>query len=193
MPTLPFTSKRRSFGPFLILVFFFFFFFFFKKKKKKKKKKGRPKMGWSGHPIFGQGVASATPKGHQEKKKKKTKWVCAVGGGRTTPKALGGGPATPYDHTQALGGGPATPNGTNPFLFFFFFFFSWWPFGVAGPPPKAWGWLRPPHTGRMGWPKPPPISLFFFFFFFFLKKKTKIINGPKLRRFGRAQNGVVLE
>jgi hypothetical protein len=54
---------------------------------------------------------------------------------------------------QALGGGPATPNGTNPFRFFFFFFLV--AFGVAGPPPKAWGWLRPPHTGRMGWPKPP--------------------------------------
>jgi hypothetical protein len=88
----------------------------------------------------------------------------------------------------------------------------------AGPPPKAWGWLRPPHTGRMGWPKPPlgqkrggpatpilgkgvapatpdfPFFFFFFFFFsfllgFFLKKKKK---KKKKKKSEMAQNYAVL-
>jgi hypothetical protein len=27
--------------------------------------------------------------------------------------------------------------------------------GVVRPPPRAWGGLVLPHTGRRGWPKPP--------------------------------------
>jgi hypothetical protein len=192
-------------------------------KKKKKKKIGVagatpfPKVGWSDHPIFGQGVASATPyrpygggRSHprplgvvrppqkaQKKKKKKTKeCVLAFGGGWTTPQGHGGGRSHHLrpeggvrSHPQALGGGPATPKGQNAFFrFFFFFFFG--PFGVAGPPPKAWGGFGYPHTAGMGWPKPPlgqkwggpttplfgvapatPISSFFFFFS--QKKKKK--------------------
>jgi hypothetical protein len=43
--------------------------------------------------------------------------------------------------------------------------------GVAGPPPRAWGWLRTPPTGRRWWLRPPPCEqthffIFFFFFFF---------------------------
>jgi hypothetical protein len=169
----------------------------------------------SATPYGRYGVAEATPKATKKKKKKRCLGLCRWGW-PDHPQGPGVASATPYDHTQALGGGPATPNGTNPFRFFFFFLVA---FGVAGPPSKAWGWHRPPHTGRMGWPKPPlgqkgggpatpflgkgvapatPISLSFFFLFFFLRKerkekekKTKIRNGPKLRRFG--QNSVVLK
>jgi hypothetical protein len=192
-------------------------------------------MGWPDHPLFGQGVASATPYGRSgvaeatpkplgvvrpprkppRKKKKKNEMGLCRWGWPDHPQGPGVASATPYDHTQALRGGPATPNGTKPFRFFFFFFLV--AFGVAGPPPKAWGWLRPPQTDRMGWPKPPlgqkgggpatpflgkgvalatpdfPFFFFFFFFFSFLlkKKKKKNQKWPKLRRFG--QNGVVLE
>jgi hypothetical protein len=56
---------------------------------------------------------------------------------------------------------------------------GFWPLGVAGPPPKAWGGFGHPHTAGMGWPKPPPgprgwaghpkgQNPFFRFFFFFL-------------------------
>jgi hypothetical protein len=134
--------------------------------------------GWSGH-----------PESHQEKKKKNEMGLCRWGW-PDHPQGPGMASATPYDHTQALRGGPATPNGTNQFRFFFLFLVA---FGVAGPPPKAWGWLRPPHTGRMGWPKPPlgqkgggpatpflgkgvapatpdfPLLFFFFSFLFFFK------------------------
>jgi hypothetical protein len=30
--------------------------------------------------------------------------------------------------------------------------------GVAGPPPRAWGWLRPPPTTGRWCPKPPPTT-----------------------------------
>jgi hypothetical protein len=51
--------------------------------------------------------------------------------------------------------------------------------GVAGPPPRAWGWLQPPPTTGRWWLKPPlgpwgwsghpqnPKPIFPFFFFFF--------------------------
>jgi hypothetical protein len=84
-------------------------------------------------------------------KKKQNKMGLSCWGWPGHPQGPGGG-FGPYDHTQALGGGPATPNSSNPFRFFFF---SWWPFGVAGPPPKAWGGFGHPHTAGMGWPKPP--------------------------------------
>jgi hypothetical protein len=103
-----------------------------------------------------------------------------------------------------VGGGPTTPKGQNAFFrFFFFFFFG--AFGVAGPPPKAWGGFGHPHTAGMGWPKPPlgqkwggpatpflgrgwlqppRFTLFFFFFFsisfFFSKKKKK---KPKMQNY----------
>jgi hypothetical protein len=133
------------------------------------------------------------------------------GGGFGHPLRLVGGVRS---HPQALGGGPATPKGQNPFFRFLFF----WPSGVAGPPPKAWGGFSHPHTVGMGWLATPISSflllllllllLFFFFFFFkfpssFQKKKKKLKLKPKIpkttpfwakqRRFGLAQNGVVLE
>jgi hypothetical protein len=33
---------------------------------------------------------------------------------------------------------------------------AFWPLGVAGPPPRAWGWLRTPPAGRRWWLRPPP-------------------------------------
>jgi hypothetical protein len=112
-------------------------------------------MGWPAHPIFGQGVAGATPtaglgwsnhphaqgggpatpKGQKKKKKKKTKngfWT--FGGGRTTPKGSKPPPTTGMGWPkppQALGGGPTTPKSLKP-IFRFFFFFGL--LGVAGPP-----------------------------------------------------------
>jgi hypothetical protein len=194
--TTPFWAKRRRFGQNgVVLHFRFFFFFFFlekrrklkiKKKKKKKKEKKElgwlepplcPKVGWPDHPIFGQGVASATPywlygggRSHPrplgvvrppqkaQKKKKKKKMGFGLWGWPDHPLGPGGGFGHPlpavgggFGHLHALGGGPATPKGQNPFFFFFFV----GPFGVAGPPPKAWGGFGHPHTAGMGWPKPP--------------------------------------
>jgi hypothetical protein len=53
--------------------------------------------------------------------------------------------------------------------------------GVAGPPLRTWGWIRPPQKADLGWPNPPPgpwgwsdhpqkakTHFSFFFFFFFL-------------------------
>jgi hypothetical protein len=104
-----------------------------------------------------------------------------VGGGRS--------------HPQALGGGPATPKIPNTFFRFFFFFFSLsrWPDhpqrpGVASATPilpvrpplgQKWGGPATPFLGK-GWLQPPRNSpLFFFFFFFFnfllfFKKKKKL-------------------
>jgi hypothetical protein len=174
-----------------------------------------PKNGVAGPPHFWprggrpphtgrMGVAEATPglwgwSGHPERPKKKKKnekngfGILGVAG--PPPRAWGwlrSHPLRPVggvrSHPQALGGGPATPKIPNPFFFFFFFFF-FWPFGVAGPPPKAWGGFGHPHTAGMGWPATPwpkmgwsghPIfwarggsshpdfSPFFFFFFFLI-------------------------
>jgi hypothetical protein len=85
-----------------------------------------PKVGWSDHPIFGQGVASATP-------------YRPYGGGRSHPRPLG--VVRPPQKAQKKGGG-----GENGF----------WPLGVAGPPPRAWRWPKPPPTAGRGCPKPPP-------------------------------------
>jgi hypothetical protein len=146
-----------------------------------------PKMGWPDHPIFGQGVASATPyrpygggRSHprplgvvrppRKAKKKKRKngfWPLGVAGPpprawgwlRTPPTGRRGWPkATP----RPLGVVRPPPKSQTHFFCFFFFFF--WPFGVAGPPPKAWGGFGHPHTAGMGWPKPPRFLPFFFFF-----------------------------
>jgi hypothetical protein len=38
--------------------------------------------------------------------------------------------------------------------------------GVAGTPPRAWRWFRPPHTADLGVAEPPPKSKPFFFFWF---------------------------
>jgi hypothetical protein len=247
MPTLPFTPKLRrfgSFGPFLIFVCLFVFFFFKKKRKKKKKKGNRgwlepppcPKMGWPDHPLFGQGVASATPYGRygvaeatpqafgggpatpkatkkkKKRKKKKMKWVCAVGGGRTTPKGLGWLRPPSTTTPRPLGVVRPPPMAQTHFVFFFFFFLGGFrggrttpkglgvalatpyrPYGVAEatPWPKR-GWFGHPIFGQGGGSSHPRFPLLFFFLISSLKKKkkTKIRNGPKLRRFG--QNGIVL-
>jgi hypothetical protein len=157
-------------------------------------------MGWSDHPIFGQGVASATPyrpygggRSHprplgvvrpprKAKKKKKTGkmgfglWGWPdhplgprAGFGHHLP-VVGGG----RSHPQALGGGPATPKIPNPFFPFFFFL----AFRGGRTTPKGLGWLRPPPYGRYGVAGYLDFFLFFFFFFFlisffFSKKKKK--------------------
>jgi hypothetical protein len=179
-----------------------------------------PKMGWPDHPIFGQGVASATP-------------YRPYGGGRSHPRPLGvvrpprkakkkkknenmglgfwgwpdhpQGPRGGFGHPlRPLGGVPKPPLGPRGWsghpqrpkpIFPFFFFFFFWPFGVAGPPPKAWGGFGHPHTAgsatpwpKMGWsghpifgqgvaPTTPRFPLLFFSFFFlipsfFQKKKS---------------------
>jgi hypothetical protein len=134
-------------------------------------------MGWPDHPLFGQGVASAS---HQEKKNEMglCRWRWS-----DHPQGPGCGCRGWPKPPQALGGGPATPNGTNPFRFFFLGGFR----GGRSHPLAKKGVVRPPHFWARGWLQPPSISLFFKIF---IKKKSKIKNGPKLCRFG--QNGVVL-
>jgi hypothetical protein len=143
----------------------------------------RPVWGGRSHPqAFGGGPA--TPDFPQEKKKK-TKWVCAVGGGRTTPKGLGvvvGGEATPGP--WGWSGHPQRHKPISFFFFFFFFFFlgeirggrttpkglgvaSTTPYRLYGvaeatPWPKM-GWSGHPIFGQGGGSPPPPP--------FFLKKK----------------------
>jgi hypothetical protein len=153
----------------------------------------RPVWGGRSHPqAFGGGPA--TPKATKKKKKKFRNGFVPLGVAGPPPRAWGGfgHPLRPHPGPWGWSGHPQRH---KPILIFFFFLVA---FGVAGPPPKAWGWLRPPHTGHMGWPKPPPISPFFFSFFLFLKKKNQnlaktTLFWAKRRRFGRAQNGVVLE
>jgi hypothetical protein len=111
-----------------------------------------PKVGWPDHPIFGQGVASATPyrpygggRSHprplgvvRPPQKAQKKKGGGGGGGMgfglwgwpDHPLGPGGGFGHPlpavgggFGHLHALGGGPATPKGQNPFFSFFFFFF----------------------------------------------------------------------
>jgi hypothetical protein len=219
------------------------------KRPKKKKKNERMRFGlwgWPDHPLgpgggfghplpavgggFGHlhalGGGPATPKGPKKKKKGKNGfWPLGVAGPPPRawrwpkpPPTAGRGCPKPPPGPRGWSGHPQRP---KRILSFFF-----GPFGVAGPPPRAWGWLRPPHTDRWGWLEPPPwpkmgwsghptfgkgvapatpISSFFFFFFFsisfffFKKKKKKNLKCkttpfcPKRLRFGRAQNGVVLE
>jgi hypothetical protein len=190
-------------------------------------------MGWPDHPIFGQGVAGhpipaiwgwpkppqafgggpAIPKGQKKKRRKNGFWPLGVAGPpprawgwlRTSPTGRRGWPKPP----PGPRGGPATPKGQNPFFRCSFFF---WPFGVASATPirPVWGGrshplakngvVRPPHFLGKGWLQPPQFLPLFFFLPFFKKKKKK---NPKIckttpfcskwRRFGRAQNGVVLE
>jgi hypothetical protein len=228
MSIIPSTPKLRHFGlvqngvVLQILVFFFFEKkkeIEKKKKKKKEEKKGwlepplAQKMGWPDHPIFGQGVAEATPglwgwSGHPErpkKKKKNVKMGFGLWGWPDHPLGLGGGFGTPPTGRRGwlrpLGVvRPPPKSQTHFFLFFFFFFF--WPFGVAGPPPKAWGGFGHLHKAVWGWPKPPlgqkwggpatpffgqgvalatPFFLFFFSISFFFSKKKK--KNPKTTPF----------
>jgi hypothetical protein len=80
-------------------------------------------------------------KGVVRQKKKKKNGCWALGGGRTTPKGMGVASATSYGQykvTEAtprpLGVVRPPPKAQNPFFLSFFFF---WPFEVAGPPPRA--------------------------------------------------------
>jgi hypothetical protein len=114
--TTSFCPKRRNFRHFR---FYLFLFFIFEKKKKnlkkKKKKKKKGNRGGFGHPI------PATP-------------YRLYGGGFGHPlRPVGGG----RSHPQALGGGPATPKILNPFFCCSVFFFFFLPFRVAEPPSKA--------------------------------------------------------
>jgi hypothetical protein len=177
MPIIPSTPKLRRFGQNGVVLEILGFFFLMKKRRKikikifffKKKKKGGGEIGVAGHPIpaawgwpkppqaFGGGPA--TPKGPKKKKKNTKKMGLGFWGWPDHPQGPGGcfgHPLQPVggvrSHPQALGGGPATPKVPNPFFSFFFFFF---PFGVAGPPPKAWGGFGHPHAAGMGWPATP--------------------------------------
>jgi hypothetical protein len=153
-------------------------FFFFEKKKELKKKKRRRRRRRRGD----RGVAGATP--CQE-----MGWPDhPIFGQGVTEPAVWGWPKPP----QAFGGGPATPKGQkkkkkkrkNGFEIL----------GVAGPPPRAWGWLRPTPWPKMGWSGHPisgqgvapatlrfPLLFFFFFPSFFQKKKKKKLKlKPKI-------------
>jgi hypothetical protein len=120
----------------------------------------------AGHPILAVwGRPKPPPKEKKKKKKKTEKWVCDFGGGRTIPKGLGVASATTY---RSFG----HPQNPKP-IFPFFFFFPWWPFGLAGPPPKAWGGFGHPHMAGMGvWggQSHPDFLFFFLNFLLFFKK-----------------------
>jgi hypothetical protein len=130
--------------------------------------------GWSGH-----------PKSHQEKKK--MKWVCAVGGGRTTPKGLGVVVGGGQSHPKPLGVVRPPPMAQTHFVFFFFLggfrggrttpkglgvasATPYRPYGVAEatPWPKR-GWFGHPIFGQGGGSSHPRFP----FFFFFPSKKKK--------------------
>jgi hypothetical protein len=143
-----------------------------------------PKVGWPDHPIFGQGVASATPyrpygggrshprplgvvrppqKAQKKKKKKKKKEKMGFGlwGWPDHPLGHGGGrshhlrPAGGVrSHPQALGGGPATQRPKPIPPPPLFFFF--WAFWGGRTTPKGLGWLRPPPYGWYGVAKATP-------------------------------------
>jgi hypothetical protein len=135
-----------------------------------------PKVGWPDHPIFGQGVASATPyrpygggRSHprplgvvrppqkaQKKKKKKGKMGFGLWGWPDHPLGPGGGFGHPlpavgggFGHLHALGGGPATPKGQNPFFpFFFFLGLLGWPDHPQRPGVASATPIRPVWGGR---------------------------------------------
>jgi hypothetical protein len=125
--------------------------------------------GWSGHPKR----PPPPPKKNERMRFGLWGWpdhpLGPEGGFGHPLPAVGGG----FSHLHALRGGPATPKGQNPFFPFFF------------------------SLGLLGWPDH-PLFLFISFFFFKKKKKTPKMPKttpfcPKRHRFGRAQNGVVLE
>jgi hypothetical protein len=133
-----------------------------------------PKVGWPDHPIFGQGVASATPyrpygggRSHPRPlgvvrpppKKKGGKMGFGLWGWPDHPLGPGGGFGHPlaavgggFGHLHALGGGPATPKGQNPFFPFFFFFFFLgllgWPDHPQRPGVASATPIRPVWGGR---------------------------------------------
>jgi hypothetical protein len=77
---------------------------------------------------------------------------------------------------MALGGGSATPKGQILFFFFFKYLNSFWPLGVADPPPKGQGVASATLDWRSGmaeatlvlyWGgRPTPIFLSFLYFYF---------------------------
>jgi hypothetical protein len=120
--------------------------------------------GWSNHP-HGQwdgsamGVVRPPPKDKKKKKKKKGFGLLGVAG---PPQGPVGGQSHPFQPVWVAEATPGPwrwsdhPKSQNPlFLSFFFFFFFFGLLGVAGPPPRALGWLRPPPMTGRGWPKPP--------------------------------------
>jgi hypothetical protein len=104
----------------------------------------------------------------KQKKQKQKKRFWTFEGGRSHPKALGGG--------------SATPKNPKPIFRFFFFFFFGGPFGGGRTTPLGLGVVRPPQTGRGGDSSHPRFSYVSFFFsfnfhLFLKKKKKKKING----------------
>jgi hypothetical protein len=169
--------------------------------------------GWPKPPqAFGGGPA--TPKGPKKKKKrgKNGFWPLGVAGPPPRawrwpkpPPTAGRGCPKPPPGPRRWSGHPQRPKPISPPPPFFL-----GPFGVAGPPPKAWGGFGHPHTAGMGWPKPPlgqkwggsatpllgrgwlqpprfPLLFFYFLFLFFFnfllffKKKKK--KKPKMQNY----------
>jgi hypothetical protein len=166
-----------------------------------------PSKGWLNHPMPKQGVAEPPhfwPRGgfghpirpvwggrsHPErpprKKKKKTKWVCVVGGGPTTPKGLGVVVGGGRSHPMPLGVVRPPPTAQTHFIFLGGGLSGWpdypqRPGGGFGHPIRlVWGGrshplakngvVRPPHFWARGVALATPDFPPFFFFFFFKKK-----------------------
>jgi hypothetical protein len=120
-----------------------------------------PRNGVAGPPHFWPRGGQATPglwgvvwPPRKAKKKKNGKMGFGLWGWPDHPLGPGGGFGTPPTGRR---GWPKPPPGPwrwsghpqNPKpIFSFFFFFG--PFGVAGPPPKAWGGFSHPYTAKNG-------------------------------------------
>jgi hypothetical protein len=107
-----------------------------------------PKNGVAGPPLFGQGVASATPYGRSGVAEATPRPLGVVQPPRKPPRKKNGfvplGVAGPPP--RAWGGCPV--------------------WGGRSHPLAKKGVVRPPQFWASGWLQPPPISPFFFFFFF---------------------------
>jgi hypothetical protein len=111
-------------------------------------------LGWPNHPLL-----DRRKKKHKNKNKN-GKIGFALGGGRTTLVALGGGPAIPKGQNRSL-----------------FFLVKGWLWGVVRPPQTGQKGGSPlakmgvvaghPHGGQGGWLNHPPVFLFFLFFLIF--------------------------
>jgi hypothetical protein len=155
------------------------------------------------------GGGSATPKGQKKRKKKRKKMGFGLWGWPKPPPTAGRGCSKPPPGPRGWSGHPQRPKR----ILSFFFFLAFWggrttPKGRSHPHTAGMGWPKPPLGQKWGgpatpllgrgWLQPPRFPLLFLFFLFFFQKKKNLKCKttpfcPKQRRFGRAQNGVVLE